>query len=125
MIRKFVVALAVAATTIFTPVATADPNVVMDDDQIFTMLLEGKGLLFNFKLQQYQGQRYCEDIMRGVTPKDALFNLMRFGEYSLDIAIGIASAASTAYCYCNDSVVRPPDTLCRQWETAYRRAGLY
>ncbi|WP_082951299.1 DUF732 domain-containing protein [Mycobacterium mantenii] len=119
----FVVAAAIAATAI----GLAAPSHADDDpasDETFGRLLDDSGLLFNFRLEKYQGQRYCESIIDGQTPLDAIHDLMRDGAYSFDIANGITSAAGVAYCTCAFDTregIPVRQDLCRPFELNYGR----
>ena len=118
-----VAAIAVAA------VGLAAPSHADDDpasDETFSRLLANEGLLFNFPLEKYQGQRYCTSVIDGDTPVDATKELMRNGSYSWDVANGITSAAMVAYCECTVSAregVPVQQDLCRPFELDYRRGG--
>jgi hypothetical protein len=95
-----------------------------ESDQTFRRLLDHEGLLFNYPIEKYQGQRYCEAVIDGDQPIDATNDLARDGAYSFDIANGISSAAMVAYCTCADSAREgiPADPiLCKPFELEYQR----
>jgi hypothetical protein len=117
-------AIAVAAVGLAAPshADTDDP----ESDATFARLLDNEGILFNFRLEKYQGQRYCRSVIDGDTPVDATQDLMRNGSYSWDVANGITSAAMVAYCECTVSEregVHANPTLCRPFELNYRSGG--
>lgn len=118
--------LAAAAITA-AAAALAAPSHADDDpgsDAIFSQGLDHEGLLFNFRLEKYQGQRYCESIIDGATPLDAVHDLERDGAYSFDVANGITSAASVAYCTCASDAregIPVRQELCRPFELDYLR----
>jgi hypothetical protein len=126
MLKASLVAAVAALALIVPATAAADPNVLTPEDQSFMQLLDSNGLLFNFKLQRYQGQRYCREVMDGESSLEAKESLMRDGAYSFDVANGIGSTAGVAYCLCASSIAMigsPYPGQCSQWETAYARAG--
>ena len=78
---------------------TAPANADIDDatgDVIFRASLANQGLLFNFPLEKYQGWGSCQSIIDGTKPLDAIYDLMRDGGYSFDVANGMTSSASIA-----------------------------
>ena len=117
------VAIAAAATGLAAPSrADDDPG----SDELFSRLLDEDGLLFNFRLEKHQGQRFCESIIDGEAPLDATHDLMRDGAYSFDVANGIASSASEAYCFCAFDArdgIPVHQQLCRPFELNYQRRG--
>jgi hypothetical protein len=125
-----ILAVAVSVSAVFLPAqqANAAPGPENAEDQMFARLLDRKGLLYNFALEKYQGQRYCKDVIDGsLTPHEAVNDLMDAGGYSFDVANVITSAAMVAYCTCSVSVaqgVSPNPALCRQFETAYRNGEI-
>jgi hypothetical protein len=97
----------------------APANADNDSDQIFSHALAHKGLLFNFPLEKYQGQRYCQSVMQGEASLDAVEELMRDGSYSFDVANWITSSAMSAYCLCAVSAqegVHADPSICRPFE---------
>jgi hypothetical protein len=108
MNRSIISGLAVAIAAV--RIASASPANAdgIDDatsDVIFRAGLTDLGVLFNFPLEKRQGQRYCQALIDGAKPLDAVYDLMRDGGYPFDIANGITSAASIAYCECTDSAL--------------------
>lgn len=117
--------IAAAATSVlFAAPALADPEVENSEDESFLRGLDESGVLFNFNLEKYQGQRYCAAVIDGVEPLDALYDLMRSGDYSFDEANAITASAMVAYCRCSvleAEGIQFDVNLCQQWETNYRR----
>ena len=103
--------------------ANADGPIFDDgtSDVTFRASLTNQGLLFNFPLEKYQGQRFCQSIIDGDRPLKAYDDLARDGGYSPDVATGIGVAASIAYCDCTYSAVETPGSpfypnLCSSFE---------
>lgn len=120
----FVVAVAIAAAAIGLAAPSHADTDDPESDATFARLLDGSGVLFNFRLEKYQGQRYCGSVIEGDTPLDATQELMRDGSYSFDVANAISSAAMVAYCECTVSErdgVRANPSLCRPFELNYGR----
>jgi hypothetical protein len=67
-------------------------------DETFQRLLAGDGVLFSFPLQKKQGLRACGQEDYGMSGLDAVYQLMRDGSYSFDVANPIVSSAEVAYC---------------------------
>jgi hypothetical protein len=122
-------AIAAAAILAGLAVGVAAPSHADDDpasDETFSRLLDHGGVLFNFPLEKYQGQRFCKSIIDGESILDAIYDLMRYGAYSFDVANGIASSASEAYCFCAFDArdgIPVHQQLCRPFELNYQRRG--
>lgn len=117
-------AAAVAAVATVGLAAPSHADDDYDSDQTFSRLLARSGLLFNFPLEKHEGQRYCESVIDGESPLDAVQDLVRNGAYSFDVANGITSAAMVAYCECTVSAregVQADPSLCRPFELNYPR----
>jgi hypothetical protein len=100
---KIGVAIAITLLGLATP-ARADPTFDPDSqDVVFRSMLDESGVLFNFNLEKYQGKRACEDLRKGEDHLDVIYDLMRDGAYSFDVANGIVAAAYVAYCVDLDS----------------------
>ena len=128
MLKSSLLAAVAALALIVPATAAADPDVLTSEDQTFMRLLDSKGLLLNFKLQRYQGQRYCRDVMGGESSLEAVEGLMQSGAYSFDVASVMGSSAGIAYCICASSIAMigsPYPGQCSQWETTYARTGEY
>jgi hypothetical protein len=91
-------AAATAALGLAAPAVADDIEPSPGQDESFARFLDSDGVLFNFKLQRYQGLRLCEDITAGQDGLDAIYALMRKGDYSFDVANAISASAKTAYC---------------------------
>ena len=123
-LRTILIAAAIAVAAVGLAAPSNADNDDPASDETFGRLLEDDGLLFNFPLEKYQGQRYCRSVIEGDTPLDATKELMRNGSYSFDVANGITSAAMVAYCECTVSArdgVHADPILCRPFELNYGR----
>lgn len=114
-----------AAVLILGAAAPANADAPFFDDATsditFRASLTDQGLLFNFPLEKYQGQRFCQSIIDGERPLKAYDDLASNGGYSPDVATGIGVAASIAYCDCTYSAVETPGSpphpdLCSSFE---------
>lgn len=90
--------LAVASAAV--AVGLAAPAHADDPDSSFADLLDQHGVLFNFRLEKWQGQRACDELQsgQGWNGKAAVHDLQRDGGYTWDTALQIVSAAITVYC---------------------------
>jgi len=90
--------LIAAALAVMCPLAVAHADVDLDSQ--FADLLADHGVLFNLPLEKMQGQRACRDLASGrdFNGKAAVYDLMRKGSSSYDVALSIVSAALTVYC---------------------------
>lgn len=125
-VPRLVPSLIVAALASLGIAPSAHGDDDYESDQTFSRGLAEYGLLSEFGLKKHQGQRYCKSLIDGESNVDAISDLMRYGDYSLDAATAIASSAMVAYCMCafNVAVGIPPiPSLCRPFELGYRRQG--
>jgi len=53
--------------------------------------------LFNFPLEKHEGQRACDDYRDGESSINLVYDLMRYGSYSFDVANAIVSSAISVY----------------------------
>ena len=123
-LRTSLIAAAIAVAAVGLAAPSHADNDDPASDELFSRLLDEEGLLFNFRLEKYQGQRYCESIIDGEATLDATRDLMRNGSYSFDVANGISSAASTAYCDCAFAArngLPVHQNICRPFELNYGR----
>jgi len=120
-----VTAVAALVALIFPASATANPGEITAEDQSFLDSLAKNGILYAPGLQIRQGQRWCEDVIGGSTDLDAVYELMRMGDYSFDEANVIHAAAAVNYCYCASSFSQIPltDPSCSPFETSYIGGG--
>jgi predicted secreted protein len=102
-LRTILTAAAIAGVAVGQAAPSRADNDDPESDATFARLLDHSGVLFNFRLEKYQGQRYCRSVIDGRRPNDAIQELMRTGSYSFDVAVGITSAASVAYCNCTEA----------------------
>jgi hypothetical protein len=106
--------------------AYANPDALNSDDYRFMQLLENRGLLFNFKLQRYQAQRYCGAVINGQNHTEATKDLIRNGGYTIDVGVSITTAAGMAYCPCADHFADTGQFYpgpCGLFERAFRERG--
>jgi hypothetical protein len=121
------VVTAVAVSVSVAPTVSAAPNIENAEDERFMVLLDHSGVLTSFNLQKRQGQRYCRDVIGGEKPLEAIQDLRDSGDYSFDVANGIASAAGTVYCLCANYTAligKPSNGPCSGFETAYRNGDI-
>lgn len=92
------VSLALAGALV--AVGLAAPAGADDPDSSFADLLDQHGVLFNFRLEKWQGLRACDELQSGRAPngKAAVLDLQSDGGYTWDVALQIVSAALTVYC---------------------------
>ncbi len=115
---------AVVTVTVPTVGLAAPAYADLDPDATYAQLLASDGVLFNFQLEKYQGQRLCKSLIDGQSTLSAIGDLMDMGSYSFDVANSIASSATVAYCECASSRaegVRVIPSLCSPFELAYMR----
>lgn len=98
---KRIIVPVLMAALFATPTAGADPDdwaTTPDQDALFRSLLDIDGTVFNFKMERYQGLRYCHDLRAGKDVISATDDLAKYGGYSWDVANSISTAAGGAYC---------------------------